>query len=90
MSPSSARKRSDTPSVKHGWALEKGKMLNSVGISREKQQTWLDWLTILLSWDTIKRKPVSLAALRLFSKAEVCVQAVSQCVMMLMLHSFAL
>lgn len=88
-----ARKRSGTPSVKHGCALEGGKMLNCVGISREKQQTWLDWLTTLLSWDTIRRKPVSLAAKaarRLFCEAEVYVQAVSQCVMMLMLHSFAL
>ena len=62
MSPSPARKRSDTPSVKHGCALEEGKMLNCVGISREKQQTWLDLLTISLSWDTIRRKPVSLSA----------------------------
>lgn len=65
ISPAPARKRSGTPSVKHGCALEEGKMLNCVGISREKQQTWLDWLTILLSWDTIRRKPVSLAARRL-------------------------
>lgn len=62
MSPAPARKRSDTPSVKHGCALEEGKMLNCVGISREKQQTWLDLLTISLSWDTIRRKPVSLSA----------------------------
>lgn len=74
MSPAPARKRSDTPSVKHGCALEEGKMLNCVGISREKQQTWLDWLTILLSWDTIRRKPVSFvggAARRLNREAEV-------------------
>lgn len=93
MSPAPARKRSDTPSVKHGCALEEGKMLNCVGISREKQQTWLDWLTILLSWDTIRRKPVSFvggAARRLNREAEVWVQAVSQCVMMLMLDSSAL
>lgn len=93
MSPAPARKRSDTPSVKHGCALEEGKMLNCVGISREKQQTWLDWLTILLSWDTIRRKPVSLAAGRLAewtAKLRFVVQAVSQCVMMLMLDSFAL
>lgn len=83
MSPATARKRSDTPSVKHGCAWEAGKMLNCVGISREKQQTWLDLLTILLSWDTIMRKPVSVVV-------DVCVQADSQCVMMLMLHSFAL
>ncbi|XP_026023537.1 myotubularin-related protein 13 isoform X1 [Astatotilapia calliptera] len=57
MYPAPARKRSDTPSVKHGCALEEGKMLNCVGKSREKRQTWLDWLTILLSWDTIRRKP---------------------------------
>lgn len=93
MSPAPARRRTDTPSVKHGCALEEGKMLNCVGISREKQQTWLDLLTILLSWDTIRKKPVSLAAgaaRRLNCGAEVCVQAVSQCVMMLMLDSFAL
>lgn len=35
-------------------------MLKCVGISLEKQQTWQDWLTISLSWDTTKRKPVSL------------------------------
>lgn len=51
-------------------------MLNCVGISREKQQTWQDWLTILLSWDTIKRKPVSLggcARLMLASRPPVSV-----------------
>lgn len=76
MSPAPARKRSGTPSVKHGCALEEGKMLNCVGISREKQQTWQDWLTILLSWDTIKRKPVSLggcARLMLASRPPVSV-----------------
>lgn len=57
---SPARTRIDTPSVKHGCALEEGKMLNCVGISREKQQTWRDWLTISLSSDTTERKPVSL------------------------------
>lgn len=51
-------------------------MLNCVGIFREKQQTWLDWLTILLSWDTIRKKLVSFggeAAPRLNCEAEVCV-----------------
>lgn len=90
MSPAPARRRSGTPSVKHGCALEAGKMLNCVGISREKQQTWLDLLTILLSWDTIRRKPVSFGSQIEARRAEVCVQAVSHCVMMLMLHSFAL
>lgn len=75
--PVPARKRSGTPSVKHGCALEGGKMLNCVGISREKQQTWLDWLTILLWWDTTKRKPVSLAAGRL-GGAQLGVQAIGQ------------
>lgn len=59
MSPARARRRSGTAPVKHGCALEEGKMLNCVGFSRQKQQTWLDWLTISLSWDTIRRKPVS-------------------------------
>lgn len=53
------RMRSDTPSVKHGCAFEAGKMLNCVGVSRGKQQTWLDLLTILSSWDTTRRKSVS-------------------------------
>lgn len=65
MSRVPTRKRSDNSSVKHGCALEEGKMLNFIGISREKQQAWLDWLTILLSWDTTKRKPVSVTAVRL-------------------------
>lgn len=89
MSPAPARRRTGTP-VKHGCALEEGKMLNCVGISREKQQTWQDWVTILLSWDTITRKPVSLdggAALGGLCEGDVRVQAASQCVMMLMLHS---
>lgn len=89
MSPAPARRRSGTP-VKHGCALEEGKMLNCVGISREKQQTWQDWVTILLSSDTIKRKPVSLdssAALGRLCEGDVRVQAASQCVKMLMLHS---
>lgn len=92
MSPAPARKRTGTPSVKHGCALEEGKMLNCVGIFREKQQTWLDLLTILLSWDTIRKKPVSLAAgaaRRLNCDAVVYDQAVSQCEMMLIPDSFA-
>ena len=59
-----ARRRNRTPPVKHGCAFEERKMLNCVGKSREKQQTWLDWLTISLSWDMTTRKLVSFSAIR--------------------------
>lgn len=58
MSPGSARMRSATP-VKHGCAFEERKMLNCIGTFREKQQTWLDLLIILLSWDMIRINLVS-------------------------------
>lgn len=61
MDGSGSRAGADAASVKHGCALEGGKMLNCVGIFREKQQKWLDWLTISLWWDTIRRKPVSVS-----------------------------
>lgn len=59
MSLVGARRRNGTPSVKHGCAFEERKMLNCVGKFRGKQQTWLDWLIILLSWDMITKKLVS-------------------------------
>lgn len=79
MGPDFARKRSDAPPVKHGCALEGGKMLNCVGILGEKQKTWLDWLTTLLWWDTIRRKPVSLKADRVTKRWFVCPGRQSVC-----------
>lgn len=60
--PAPARTRSDAPSVKHGCALEEGKMLNCAAKTRGKQQTWLDWPIISLWWDTTRKRPVSVAA----------------------------
>lgn len=88
MSPAPARKRSDTPSVKHGWALEEGKMLNCVATCREKQQTWLDWLTILLWWDMTRKKPVSVSLWRAEQRSW-GLSPGRQCVLMLMLDSSA-
>lgn len=61
-------------------------MLNCVGISLEKQQTWLGWLTISLSSDTTRRKPVSCLRSRT-ERSSADPGLVSMCMMMLMLHS---
>ena len=83
MSLGFARRRIAIP-VKHGCAFEERKMLNCIGIFREKQQTWLDSLIILLSWDMIRINLVSDTSDRATTGYKLCLTAVAypgrQCV----------